>query len=111
MRFKADINYLPERANGIVEIVAGNFTVELGRPFLARFWCNLIQSQRPKLRPGFLNFLQTRLPVFLATGFDAGVVFKLLLELLNCLAEFRRGNLVPVFPMLLEKIIQFQLCG
>jgi hypothetical protein len=35
VRFQSRINDLPERANGVVEIVAGNFIIELRRPFLA----------------------------------------------------------------------------
>jgi hypothetical protein len=82
-----------------------------GRPFLAGLRGDLIEPQVPKFRPGLLKFAEAPEAIFFTRLLKRSVMFKLRLEPFHRFTEFRRGNLVPVFPMFLEEIIQFQLPG
>lgn len=59
--------------------------------------------------PGALNLMKTQKAIFFATGFERRGVFKLPLERIHHLAEFRCINFVSIPPFVLQEIVQFDL--
>lgn len=111
MRLDAAGNHKPKRAEHVIVVLAGDLLVEFRRPILAGLRGDFIEAQFPKLRPGPFQFQNTAETISLAAGFYCRIALQLSFEKLHRLFEFRRINLVPVFPALLEKIIQPQLRG
>lgn len=106
MIFDPDQEDLLQRANGVVVIMAGDFLVQLGGPFLAGDVRDFIEPQLQDLRPGRLQFLKAPQPVALTLRFQRGVTFELLFEPHHGFREQRRNNSLTVYLLLFKEIVE-----